>query len=169
MSTKWTIPQPLHQGATISRSEEQTSALARELAQRLPPGSVLCLVGDLGAGKTVFARGFARGLCIEEPVTSPTFTLVNSYEGRMPDGSRRTLHHFDLYRLTDPEELHDIGWEEYFDGEAICLVEWPERAGALLPADRLVVTLLRDVQEAGNDLIEPDTRWIRIAQQRGQA
>lgn len=171
----------------ISRSEAQTAAYAQALARRTAPGCVLCLTGDLGAGKTVFARGFARGLGITDPVTSPTFTLVNSYEGRMPDGSRRTLHHFDLYRLVDPEELHDIGWEEYFDGESICLVEWPERAGDLLPGPCLAVTLLRS-DEAGtggfgigrtagsqDDVIpraekpdpdDPDIRIIRIQERQ---
>ncbi len=125
-SAGWTIE---------SGSEQETLDAGKRLAERLPPGSTVCLEGDLGTGKTVFARGFAAGLGIAGPVTSPTFTLVNSYEGRAADGSARTLHHFDLYRIDDPEELFGIGWDEYFDGEAVCLVEWPERAGALLPDD----------------------------------
>lgn len=159
-----------------STSEEQTEAVAKELAARTPPGTTLCLTGDLGAGKTVFARGFARGMGIAGPVPSPTFTLVNSYEGRMPDGSRRTLHHFDLYRLSDPDELHDIGWEEYFDGEAVCLVEWPDRAGPYLPPDCVAVEIQLVASEpegAGQDGAAGwETgchRQIRIAWNRGQA
>lgn len=142
-----------------SEGEAQTEIFAARLAQRVPPGSTLCLAGDLGAGKTVFARGFARGMGVTSPVTSPTFTLVNSYEGRMPDGSKRTLHHFDLYRLGDPDELHDIGWEEYFDGEAVCLVEWPDRAGDLLPADSLFVEIVHS-QEEGDS--KEQMRHIRL-------
>ena len=145
-----------------SFSEAQTEAFAAELGAHTAPGSTLCLVGDLGAGKTVFARGFARGLGISGPITSPTFTLVNTYEGRMPDGSRRTLHHFDLYRLFEAEELHDIGWEEYFDDEAICLVEWPDRAGALLPENRLIVEIQRCADATGGSVEGPDCRTIRL-------
>ena len=145
-----------------SLSEAQTEQFATELAAKTPPGSTLCLIGDLGAGKTVFARGYARGLGISGPVTSPTFTLVNTYEGRMPDGSRRTLHHFDLYRLVEAEELHDIGWEEYFDDEAICLVEWPDRAGTLLPVHRLLVEIQRCANGDCEPVEEPDCRIIRV-------
>ncbi len=162
-----------------SISEEQTEAVAMALAARTPPGATLCLTGDLGAGKTVFARGFARGMGITGPITSPTFTLVNSYEGRMPDGSRRTLHHFDLYRISDPDELHDIGWEEYFDGESVCLVEWPDRAGPYLPANCVAVEIQlvapeteASGQEDGNGAAGWETschRQIRIDWNRGQA
>jgi len=138
-----------------SNSEQETLNAGRSLAGRLAPGSTVCLDGDLGTGKTVFARGFAAGLGIAGPVTSPTFTLVNSYEGRLPDGSGRTLHHFDLYRINDPEELFGIGWDEYFDGEALCLVEWPERAGGMLPEDRLRVGIRRGSSH-------PDHRIITI-------
>ncbi len=146
------------EGATRleSRNESETADLGRQLAETLPPGSVVCLDGDLGTGKTVFARGMAIGFGVREPVTSPTFTLVNSYEGRLPDGSRRVLHHFDLYRIMDPEELPGIGWDEYFDGEAVCLVEWPGNAGCLLPAENLLVRIMR---VAGHD----DHRVISVA------
>ncbi len=158
----------MNQMSVISVSEAQTESMGASLAERTPPGTTICLTGDLGAGKTVFARGFARGLGIAVPVTSPTFTLVNSYEGRMPDGSRRTLHHFDLYRLAGAEELHDIGWEEYFDGEAVCLVEWPDRAGASLPEARIEVEIAL-IQEPEPEADTSDSRRITIHWEGRQA
>ena len=107
----------------ISNSVEETERLGAELAARLPAGSIVAFIGDLGAGKTAFVRGMARGLGITERVTSPTFTIVNEYEG----GSR-PLFHFDLYRLGDADELFDIGWEDYLARGGICAVEWSERA-----------------------------------------
>ena len=99
-----------------------------QLAQSAAAGSLYCLEGDLGVGKTVFTQGFAHGLGIEEPVTSPTFTIVQEYEtGRIP------LYHFDVYRLADPEELEEIGYKEYFFGEGVCLIEWPSRIEELNP------------------------------------
>ncbi len=131
----------------ISKSEVQTLDWACEFAQTLPPGTVVRLVGDIGAGKTVVARGIARGLAVSEPIPSPTFTIVNTYEGTAPSGKTVYLHHFDLYRINDAAELVGIGWEEYFEPDAICLVEWPERAGELLPIG--IVITVRRVE--GND------------------
>lgn len=145
-----------------SGSEAQTETLGATLARLLPAGATICLTGDLGTGKTVFARGFAHGLGISGPVTSPTFTLVNSYEGRDAEGAARMLHHFDLYRILDATELDDIGWEEYFDGLAICLVEWPDRADGRLPADRFGVTIMRT--DGGED-----ARCIRLVREGGDA
>jgi len=145
-----------------SHGESETVDMGRQLAAMLPPGSIVCLEGDLGAGKTAFARGVAGGFGVREPVTSPTFILVNSYEGHMPDGSRRILHHFDLYRIADPEELYGIGWDEYFDGEAVCLVEWPGHAGYMMPAGCLRV----EIRRTGN---HPDHREISIYPEGGEA
>ena len=110
-------------------SPEQTEALGAALARRLGPGSVVAFTGDLGAGKTAFVRGMAAGLGIAQRVTSPTFTIVNEYEeGRLP------LFHFDMYRLGGPEELYDIGWDDYLERGGVCAVEWSENiAGALEP------------------------------------
>lgn len=108
---------------TISNSVEETERLGAELAAKLPAGSVVAFTGDLGAGKTAFVRGMARGLGVMERVTSPTFTIVNEYEGRS-----RPLFHFDLYRLNSADELFDIGWEDYLARGGICAVEWSERA-----------------------------------------
>lgn len=110
-----------------SHSPLETEALGQRLAAWLRPGQVIALRGDLGVGKTAFTRGLARGLGITDPVTSPTYTIVNEYPlGRIP------LFHFDMYRLTGPEDLFDIGWEDYLDRGGVCVVEWSENvAGAL--------------------------------------
>ncbi len=105
----------------ITHSPQETETVAEALAKQLQPGTVLAYRGDLGAGKTAFTRGLARGLGATEPVTSPTYTLVNEYlSGRLP------LFHFDMYRLTCAEDLWDIGWEDYLDRSGVCAVEWSE-------------------------------------------
>ena len=105
----------------ITHSPEETEKLGAALARRLQPGSVIAYTGDLGAGKTAFTRGLAKGLGYTQPVTSPTYTIVNEYlSGRMP------LFHFDMYRLGSADELFDIGWEDYLTRGGICAVEWSE-------------------------------------------
>ena len=114
---------------------EDTEKFAYELAQKAEPGQVYALIGDLGVGKTVFTKGFARGLGIEEPVNSPTFTILQIYEeGRIP------LYHFDVYRIEEPEEMYELGYEEYFYApDSLSLIEWPELIEPLLPEDTLKV------------------------------
>ena len=105
----------------ITHSAAETEALGAKLAAVLQPGDVIAYLGDLGAGKTAFTRGLARGLGIAEAVTSPTYTLVNEYlDGRLP------LFHFDMYRLSDADELFDLGWEDYLARHGVCAVEWSE-------------------------------------------
>ncbi len=105
----------------ISDSPEETEALGQRLGEKLQPGTVIAFYGDLGAGKTAFTRGLARGLGCREPVTSPTYTIVNEYlSGRIP------LFHFDMYRLRSGDELFDIGWEDYLSRGGVCAVEWSE-------------------------------------------
>ena len=104
-----------------THSELETEQLAEQLAPLLHPGTVIAFDGDLGAGKTAFTRGLARGLGITDRVTSPTYTIVNEYDGKIP------LFHFDMYRLASSEELFDIGWEDYLDRGGILAVEWSER------------------------------------------
>ena len=123
-----------------TNSPEETWALAAELADELPAGTVMALHGDLGAGKTCFIQGFAAALGIDEPVTSPTYTLIGEYEGRLP------LHHIDLYRLAGPEEALGLGLEEYFDVNGITAIEWAERAEGLLPPDMLHIEIKTDEQ-----------------------
>ena len=103
-----------------TNNPEATEALGEKLGREARAGQIYCLSGDLGVGKTVFTKGFAKGLGITEHVTSPTFAIVNEYEGRLP------LYHFDVYRISCEEEMEDTGYEEYFYGEGVCLVEWAE-------------------------------------------
>lgn len=121
----------------LSHNETETEALGASLAARLQPGDVVAYLGDLGAGKTAFTRGLARGLGYTGRVTSPTFTIVNEYEGPVP------LFHFDLYRLSGEEDLFDIGWEDYLHRGGICAVEWSERVTAALPPRTVTVTIAR--------------------------
>ena len=121
----------------LSHSEQETEALGAALAQRLHGGDVIAYRGDLGAGKTAFTRGLARGLGCTGRVTSPTFTIVNEYEGEMP------LFHFDLYRLGDEEELWDIGWEDYLGRGGVCAVEWSESFPRAIPPEAVTVTIRR--------------------------
>ncbi|MBQ6207439.1 MAG: tRNA (adenosine(37)-N6)-threonylcarbamoyltransferase complex ATPase subunit type 1 TsaE [Oscillospiraceae bacterium] len=122
----------------LSHSERETEEIGAELAQTLRPGSVIAFQGGLGMGKTAFIRGLARGLGYPGRVTSPTFTIVNEYEG-----GRLPLFHFDLYRLGGAGELWDLGWDEYQERGGICAAEWSERAEALFPDGTLFVTLER--------------------------
>ena len=122
----------------VSHSVAETEALGRRLAAVLSPGAVVAYRGSLGMGKTAFTRGLARGLGYEGRVTSPTFTIVNEYEGtQMP------LFHFDMYRLEGPEDLFDIGWEDYLDRGGVCAVEWSERVEEALPEDAVTVSIAR--------------------------
>lgn len=122
----------------ISHSEGETEKIAFDLAGTLRPGAVVTLHGDLGAGKTVFARGFARGLGVSEPVSSPTYTITQEYP--LPGGMR--LYHLDLYRISSPEAGLAFGVDEFLDDpRAFALVEWPERIGAVIPDHALKITI----------------------------
>lgn len=123
-------------------SEQETLALGMELANKAEPGQIFSLEGDLGVGKTVFTKGMAQGLGITEPVSSPTFTIVQVYEeGRMP------FYHFDVYRIGDPEEMEEIGYEDYFFGNGICLVEWANLIEELMPEHTIRVTIEKDLEK----------------------
>ncbi len=126
----------------ISHSPEETWGLASKLAIVLSKGDLINLSGDLGAGKTVFTKGLAAGLGIIEPVTSPTFTIIKEYgEGRLP------LYHFDVYRLFSPDELEELGFDEYFYGDGLTVIEWGDKVEELLPDIRLDVKILRLVDD----------------------
>ena len=132
-----------------THSADETQALGQKLASRLAPGDVIAYFGDLGAGKTALTRGLAQGLGITDPVTSPTYTIVNEYlSGRIP------LFHFDMYRLSSSDELFDIGWEDYLSRGGVCAVEWSENVEDALQ-DAIRVTIEKDADE-------PDTRHITI-------
>ena len=125
-----------------THSEEETLKSAMAFAKNIKPGSIICLDGDLGVGKSVFARGFARGLGITEPVTSPTFTLVQIYEG-----GRLNMYHFDVYRIGDPSEMYDIGYEDYFYSDGVCLVEWASLILELIPDYAIKVSIEKDISK----------------------
>jgi len=126
----------------ISNHISETEALGGRLAAQLKPGSVLAFRGDLGAGKTAFVRGLARALGISDYVTSPTFTIVNEYEG-----GRLPLFHFDMYRLASADELFNIGWEDYLNRGGICAVEWSEHIQQALDSDVIWVEILRGAED----------------------
>ena len=126
-----------------SANEQETEAIGQALVGRLAPGTVVAFTGDLGAGKTAFVRGMARGLGISQRVTSPTFTIVNEYEGPTP------LFHFDMYRLNGSEDLFDIGWEDYLSRGGVCAVEWSEQVADALPEGTVYVTLTRHPEHDG--------------------
>lgn len=125
-----------------SASVEETEALGADLVRQLPPGAVVAFTGDLGAGKTAFVRGMARGLGIPHRVTSPTFTIVNEYEG-----GTLPLFHFDMYRLRSSEELFDIGWEDFLSRGGICAVEWSENIRDALEPDTIYIDIRRGAQD----------------------
>jgi tRNA threonylcarbamoyladenosine biosynthesis protein TsaE len=122
----------------LSHNESETEAIAARLAATLDPGAVVAYQGGLGMGKTAFTRGLASGLGYPGRVTSPTFTIVNEYEG-----GRLPLFHFDMYRLADSEALFDIGWEDYLERGGVCAVEWSELVADALPSDTVYVTIAR--------------------------
>ncbi len=119
----------------ISKSEAETEAAGERFAKTLPDGAVVALYGDLGAGKTAFVRGMARGLGIDARVSSPTFTIVNEYLGA------RELYHFDMYRLGSSDELFDIGWEDYLSRGGVCAVEWSENVADAFEGDEICVRI----------------------------
>lgn len=125
-----------------TRSPEETFAVGKSLGEKAFPGQVLTLTGDLGVGKTVFTQGLAEGLGIEEPVNSPTFTIVQVYEeGRLP------FYHFDVYRIGDVEEMEEIGYEDYIYGEGVCLIEWADLIREILPEHYTEVKIEKDLQK----------------------
>ena len=121
---------------------EDTYEIGKKIGQEAVPGQVICLYGNLGVGKTVFTKGLADGLGITEPIQSPTFTIVREYEeGRLP------LYHFDVYRIGDIEEMDEIGYEDCFYGEGVCLIEWSTLIQEILPEDAIHITIEKDLEK----------------------
>jgi tRNA threonylcarbamoyladenosine biosynthesis protein TsaE len=134
----------------VTKSAAETRKLGEELARRLLPGDAVLLYGELGAGKSEFTRGIAKGLGVRETVTSPSFTILQVYEsGRLP------LYHFDWYRLGDPGELYELSMEEYLRGDGVAVVEWPQQAEEAVPPRHLRVTLTPAGEEAREIVLEP--------------
>ena len=132
----------MEKNVTDSFSAEDTAVLGEQLGRNAKPGEVYTLIGDLGVGKTVFTQGFAKGLGITEPVNSPTFTIVQVYEeGRLP------FYHFDVYRIGDVEEMDEIGYEDYFFGQGVCLIEWANLIEEILPESYVRVTIEKDLEK----------------------
>lgn len=138
-----------------SNSAEETYAFGRRLGEEAVPGEILCLDGDLGVGKTVFTQGFAAGLGIQDYVNSPTFNIVKEYEG-----GRLPLYHFDVYRIGDPSEMEEIGYEDYFYGEGVAIIEWPGLIEELLPKEARWVRIRKDPERGFDyrriEYTEPD-------------
>ena len=125
-----------------TNSEKETFELGKNLGEQAKAGQIFCLNGDLGVGKTVFTQGFAKGHGIEENVNSPTFTIIQVYEeGRIP------LYHFDVYRIGDPEEMYEIGYEEYFFGEGVCLIEWSKLIDELIPEEAINIEIDKNLEK----------------------
>lgn len=124
-----------------TETPDQTVRLGLEIGKQLQPGSVVALHGPLGAGKTTLAKGIARSLNIEEALTSPSFTLIAEYEGSR-EGNPVTLYHIDLYRISHPQEIEDLGMEEILNGEGICVIEWAEKASEFLPESTVRVEIV---------------------------
>ncbi len=123
-----------------SNSAEDTFAFGQKLGREAVPGEIICLDGDLGVGKTVFTQGFAAGLGIDDCVNSPTFNIVKEYEG-----GRLPLYHFDVYRIGDPSEMEEIGYEDYFYGQGVSIIEWPGQIEELLPKEAHWVRIRKDL------------------------
>lgn len=126
-------------------NEEQTKDIGYKLGQLLTPKSVICLIGDLGAGKTTMTQSLAKALEVDDYITSPTFTIVNEYEGRIP------LYHFDVYRIGSSDEMYDIGFDEYIDGDGVCIIEWANLIEDILPNEYLYIEM--NYKETGREMI----------------
>ena len=125
-----------------TRTPEETFQLGRKIGEAAVPGQVFTLTGDLGVGKTVFTQGVAAGLGIDEAISSPTFTIIQVYEsGRLP------FYHFDVYRIGDIEEMEEIGYDDYFFGEGICLIEWANLIEEILPEKLIEITIEKDLEQ----------------------
>lgn len=135
----------------ITENVEETTKIGEQLGRLLNMGNIICLSGDLGAGKTAFTKGIAKGLGVGDYVTSPTYTIINEYQGRLP------LYHFDVYRLNDVEEMYELGYEEYFFGDGVVVLEWADIVRDIIPRDRLWITILNTGGDDSREIIMEPT------------
>ena len=124
-----------------SNSPKETANIAKAFAKTLTSGDVLCLNGDLGVGKTAFVQGLVTELGVKEPISSPTFTIVNCYDGKLP------IYHFDVYRIEDPDEMYEIGYEEYIYSDGITIIEWSEKIAEILPKKRYDIRISKNLEK----------------------
>jgi len=146
----------------ITLSAQETFAVGMHLAELLRPGDILCLSGELGAGKTKFAQGIAAGLGVSEPVISPTFVLIREYAGRLP------FYHMDAYRLSGPNDLVDLGYEEYFYGDGVTLLEWADRMKDILPGGRLDIKIDKCFNDNESEKPADENRRVLIFEPHGE-
>ena len=134
--------------AELQLDQQELEALAKTFGELAEAGDILCLTGDLGAGKTTFTKAFALGMKIEEHITSPTFTIIQEYDGKCP------LYHFDVYRINDPLELEEIGYEEYFFGKGVTIIEWADMIKDLIPVESLWIEIRSESPTIRNVIIK---------------
>ncbi|WP_018249293.1 tRNA (adenosine(37)-N6)-threonylcarbamoyltransferase complex ATPase subunit type 1 TsaE [Orenia marismortui] len=137
-------------------SPEETFKVGRELGEKLNPGDIVCLQGDLGAGKTNLAKGICAGLGVKGEITSPTYTIVNEYRGRMK------VNHMDLYRIRKEDELYDLGFEEYLYGDGVTIIEWPDKSRTLMPDNYLDINLKGQGTEREIRIIPQANKYIEL-------
>lgn len=139
----------------LSRSEKETFDIGVEIGKRLQTGDVISLTGDLGAGKTHLTKGIAAGLGVDDYVTSPTFTIVNEYQGRLP------FYHFDVYRINDIQEMYEIGFDEYLFGNGVCIVEWGDMVDELLPESTTHI-FMKNIDDTTREIDIKSSRFDNI-------
>lgn len=144
----------------ISGSAQDTFEIGERLGRLLGKGNILCLSGDLGAGKTAMTQGIGKGLEVTDYVTSPTYTIINEYQGRLP------LYHFDVYRLDHVDEMYELGYEEYFYGDGVTVIEWADIVKEIIPKERLWITILKSKSGEEREILLDPTgdEYIRIAE-----
>ncbi|WP_027703034.1 tRNA (adenosine(37)-N6)-threonylcarbamoyltransferase complex ATPase subunit type 1 TsaE [Metaclostridioides mangenotii] len=141
------------------KDEEETKSFGYKLGEIVEKGSIICLLGDLGAGKTTFTQSLAKGLGVCDYVTSPTFTIVNEYDGRIP------LYHFDVYRIGSSEEMYDIGYDEYINSDGVCIIEWANLIEDIVPEERLTIEL-KYVEDGREMILTPKgEEYTRIVEE----
>ncbi len=148
--------------AVHTTSVEETEQFGERIGRALEPGMVVALMGQLGAGKTTLTKGIGRGLAVDDLIHSPTFNLIHEHRGRMP------VYHFDIYRLTSPEQLEDLGYEDYFYGDGVTIIEWPEKVMHMLPPDHLEVRISAAGDERTFEIVATGSLSAKVLEKLNQ-